>query len=257
MLHERRSKIIQMISTDRMVKVSELCELFNVSIETIRRDLEYLEKNGYLSRVYGGAIIKSAYGLEPEYSSREVKHLPEKTAIGERAAELIKDGDTIAIDVGTTTLEFAKALSEKKGITVLTNAIPVAIALSDNKDIRVIMLGGDVRGGECSTSGFLAEKSMDMFNVDKAIIGIGGITADEGITDYHIEEANLRRHIIDRAENVIGLADFSKFGVIAMNRICGVERVTTIVTDNKASQKIVSDIRNKGVNIIIADINNK
>ena len=172
MMHDRRNKIVQMISSTRMVKVSELIKTFNVSIETIRRDLEYLEDRGYLRRVYGGAVVKSMYGLEPDYSSREIKNYPEKVAIGQKAVELVDDGDTLVIDIGTTTLEFARALIGKKKITVITNAIKIAAALVDDENIRVIMLGGDVRKGELSTSGFLSENNMSLFNVDKVFLGI-------------------------------------------------------------------------------------
>lgn len=253
MLHDRRNKIVQMISSERMVKVNELTKIFNVSIETIRRDLEYLEERGYLNRVYGGAVVKSMYGLEPDYSTREIKHYAEKVAIGQKAIELVEDGDTIEIDVGTTTLEFARALKGKKKITVITNAIQIAMTLVDDENIRVIMLGGDVRKGELSTSGFLSENDMSLFNVDKVFLGIGGITIDGGVTDYHIEESNLRRHILERTHKVIGLADYSKFGVTAMNKVCNIEKIDIVVTDTKTDKYMISKIRNLGIKVIVAE----
>ncbi|WHH58116.1 DeoR/GlpR family DNA-binding transcription regulator [Petroclostridium sp. X23] len=254
MLHDRRNKIIQMISNERMVKVSDLIEIFNVSIETIRRDLEYLEKKGYLKRVYGGAVSKSMYGLEPEYSSREVRHYNEKYAIALKALELIDDGDIIEVDIGTTTLEFAKLLKGKKKVTVITNSMQIAMVLADDKDINVILLGGNVRGGEFSTSGFLSENSMDLFNVDKVILGIGGITIEGGITDYHIEETNLRRHAIGRTNKVIALGDHSKFGVTAMNKVCSLQKIDTIVTDNQTDKQMIAKLRSFGIKIFVADV---
>ncbi len=251
MLHERRAKIIQMVSEDRIVKVCNLVSLFNVSIETIRRDLEYLEKKGYVNRVYGGAVVKSMYGVEPEYSLREVKHYTEKVAIGKVAADLIDNGDTVIIDVGTTTLEFAKHIKGKKKITVITNAIQIAMELVDDSNIRVIMIGGDLRSGEYSTSGFLAENCINVFNIDKAILGVGGLTPGRGITDYHIEEGNLRRAFVERSEKIIALADYSKFGVTAMNNVCPTSRINTVVTDSKAPQKMLSEIKALGVNVIV------
>lgn len=253
MLHERRDKIVQMISMDRMVKVSDLTKIFNVSIETIRRDLEYLEEHGYLNRVYGGAVVKSMYGLEPAYSAREIKNYIEKVAIGQKAIEFVEDGDTIEIDVGTTTLEFARALKGKKRVTVITNALQIAMALVDDENIRVIMLGGDVRKGELSTSGFLSEDGIGLFNVDKVFLGIGGITLEGGITDYHIEESNLRRHILKRTNKVIGLADYSKFGVTAMNEVCDLKKLNVIITDTKTDKLMVADIRNLGIKCVIAE----
>lgn len=254
MMHDRRNKIVQMVTSDRMVKVSELIKTFDVSIETIRRDLEYLEDKGYLRRVYGGAVAKSMYGLEPSYSSREIKNYPEKVAIGQKTVELVDDGDTIAIDIGTTTLEFARALKGKRKVTVITNAIQIAAALVDDENIRVILLGGDVRKGELSTSGFLSENNISLFNVDKVFLGIGGITLDEGITDYHIEESNLRRQILKKTHKVIGLADYSKFGVIAMNKVCDADKINYIITDSKTDKLMISKFRTLGIKVLIADI---
>ena len=254
MLHDRRATIVQMITSERMVKVSDLIKTFNVSIETIRRDLKYLEDAGYIKRVYGGAVVKSMYGLEPDYSSREIKNYSEKVAIGRKTVELVDDGDTIVIDIGTTTLEFARALKGKKKVTVITNAIQIAAALVVDDNIRVIMLGGNVRKGDLSTSGFLSENDISLFNVDKIFLGIGGLTIEEGITDYHIEESNLRRHILKKTHMVIGLADFSKFGVIAMNKVCDIEKINFLITDDKTDKLMISKIRTLGIKVLIAEV---
>ena len=117
-------------------------------IETVRRDLEYLEERGSLARVYGGAVLPQPKAIEPEYEKREVKNLEEKKAIGEKALELVRDNDIIAIDIGTTTLEFARVLVGKRKLTVITNSMKIAMVLSADPNIRVIMLGGEVRSGE-------------------------------------------------------------------------------------------------------------
>ena len=206
MLQSRREKIAEMIQADRVLKVSDLMRQFDVSIETIRRDLEYLEKQGLLTRVYGGAVLNQKKGKEPLYEQREIKHYAEKAAIAQRAVELIEDGDVLGIDIGTTAREFAKALIGKKKVIVLTNSMPIAEILSEDENIRVIMLGGEVRKGEFSVSGFVAEQVMSRFNLDKYILGIGGLTVENGITDYHIEETNLRRVMLepegDRADGL-------------------------------------------------------
>lgn len=176
MLQSRREKIAEMIQADRVLKVSDLMRQFDVSIETIRRDLEYLEKQGLLTRVYGGAVLNQKKGKEPLYEQREIKHYAEKAAIAQRAVELIGDGDVLGIDIGTTAREFAKALIGKKKVIVLTNSMPIAEILSEDENIRVIMLGGEVRKGEFSVSGFVAEQVMSRFNLDKYILGIGGLT---------------------------------------------------------------------------------
>ncbi|MCI9229247.1 MAG: DeoR/GlpR transcriptional regulator [Dorea sp.] len=252
MLQERRKKIMEMLQEDEIVKVSELMHLFDVSIETIRRDLEYLEERGSLSRVYGGAVLPQPKAIEPSYEKREVKNFDEKKAIGEKAVELVQDNDIIAIDIGTTTLEFAKALVGKKRITVITNSMKIAMVLTVDPDIRVIMLGGEVRSGEFSVSGSLAVSDMNRFNTEKLFLGIGGLSLTKGLTDYHMEETNLRRIAIANTQKVIALADYSKIGVIAMNNVCGLEDMDILVTDSQADHSVMSKLQEMGIDVIVS-----
>ena len=139
MIYDRRKRIIAMLQRDGVVKVAKLMEIFQVSIETIRRDLEALEKLGVLTRVYGGAVAVKKRGIEPHIELRKTEHHDEKRGIGERAVDFVDDGDVIVIDLGTTTLEFAKALvGKKKNLTVLTNSIPVALTLSEDENVRTL-----------------------------------------------------------------------------------------------------------------------
>lgn len=253
MLHKRRSKIIQILSSERMVKIKNLAQIFDVSTETIRRDLSFLEENGYLDRVYGGAVVKSMYGLEPDYSSREIKHYKEKIGIAKKAIGLVNDGDIIGIDIGTTTLEFAKALKGKKKITVITNGMQIATTLASDSNIRVIMLGGEVRGGELSTSGFISENNIGLFNIDKFFLGIGGITVDGGVTDYNMQESNLRRHVLKHTDKVIGLADHSKFGVTAMNKVCPIKTLDIIVTDLATNKQMLSEMKENRIQVLVGN----
>ena len=250
MLQERRNKIMEILREDGIVKVSELMKLFDVSIETIRRDLEYLEEHGMLGRVYGGAVPVQPRATEPSYQTREIKHYKEKKAIGERAVELVKDEDVIAVDIGTTTLEFAKALVGKRRVTVIINSMKIAMVLSEDADIRVLMVGGEVRRGEFSVSGFLADNDMGHFITDKYFIGVGGLSLSKGITDYHLEESNLRRIVIKNTQKVIALADYSKIGAVAMNKICGLDQVDTLVTDSNVESFVVEGLRDNNVEVI-------
>jgi len=253
MTHDRRDAILELLETERMVKTQDLIDRFGVSNETIRRDLEALEKAGYLNRVYGGAVARVMNGMEPEYSNREVKNYKEKLLIAEKAVEFIEDGDTLIIDLGTTTLQFAKALRGNRRVTVVTNALPVAMELVNDPAIRVILLGGNLRSGELTTSGFLGEEGIGHFNVDKLILGIGGLTAEKGVTDYNIEEANLRRHFVKNCSKVIGLADHSKIGVTAMNNICKVNQLSMLITDAQSDKMTLAGLRAQGVKVIVAE----
>lgn len=252
MLQARRSQIVNKITEERMVKASNLMQEFNVSIETIRRDLEYLEKQGYLKRVYGGAVLEGLYSLEPTYEHREIINYDEKKAIAERTAQLINDDDTIFMDVGTTTLKVAHCLVTKKNLTVITNSSLIAHSLILNKTCRVILLGGEMRRGELSVSGFLCDANMQYFHANKAIIGVGGITIPGGITDYHTEEATNRRTMIKRVDKVIAVADYSKFGVTAMNSVCPLSKIHLLVTDWRTSSKVLDEYRSTGLNVCVA-----
>lgn len=248
---QRKDEIIRLISENKIVKANELAATFKVSMETIRRDLADLEKDGIIKRVHGGAVLNLNYSVEPDFFYREVKNFEEKILIGKKAASLVEDGDVIIIDIGTTTLEFAKFLKGKKNITVLTNSIKIALELMDEREITVIMLGGIVRKGEGTTSGYWAEEIIDRFYVEKLFLGVGCLTLENGVMDYHIEETNLRRHCINHAKQVIALADYTKFGSKALNQVCSLEQIDKLVTDNKADKKYIRKLREKGIDVIL------
>ena len=253
MLQKRRSEIIEKIKTQRMVKVADLVNEYQVSIETIRRDLEYLESAGYLRRVYGGAVIDGLLSQEPVYSHREVINYEEKSAIGIKTAELIEDGDTLFIDVGTTTLEVARNIKDKKDITVITNATLIANEMIKADRCRIILLGGELRPGELSVSGHICDNNLQNFYANKLIMGVGGISLQSGYTDYHVNEANTRRCMIERAGKIIAVADYSKFGVTAMNFVCPITRVEKLITDWSVPKETIKEFRENGINVTIAN----
>lgn len=257
LIHERLDKITRLIDSNGMVNASRLAKEFGVSIETIRRDLEYLESKGSLKRVYGGAIANVSKGIERDYTRRETLNIDEKSAIAQKTAEFIKDGDTIAMDLGTTMLEVAKYLGGKKDLTVITNSLPVGMELVKNKNTRVFMLGGDLRFGDFSTSGFLSCAGLSNFRVDKAIIGASGITVKNGVTDYHVEEANVRRKMIDISEQVIAVADHTKFGISTFIQVCKLSNVDIIVTDYKVSDSVVSVFSGLSTKLVVASSPNE
>lgn len=253
MVYDRREQIVTLLHRDGIVKVAELVKMFGVSIETIRRDLEDLERQGILKRVYGGAVAGKKRGLEPNIELRKTEHYEQKKAIGEKAAELVEDGDVIVIDLGTTTLELARALVGKKtSLTVLTNSIPIAVVLSQDSNIRVFLIGGEVRKGELSVSGNLADENIGMFQTDKVFLGVGGLTEKYGITDFHVEETPFRRISVSRTQKVLALADHSKFGITAMNVVCDVSGIDVLITDTGADPDAVQKFRNKGIEVICA-----
>lgn len=252
MVHERLDKIMKQIRSDGMVNASRLAKQFQVSVETIRRDLEALENQGELKRVYGGAISNVSKGVERQYTSREQLKIAEKRAIAHRTAELIKDGDTVVMDVGTTTLEVAKCLASKQQLTCLTNSLPVGMQMVKNENCRVFMLGGQLRSGDFSTSGFMADTGLENFRVDKAIIGASGVSIKNGVTDYHVEEAKVRRKMVEIAEQVILVADSSKFGVSTFIQVCSFENIDHIITDWQLDPEILKAFKAYPTQITVA-----
>ncbi|ARD48658.1 DeoR/GlpR family DNA-binding transcription regulator [Sporosarcina sp. P33] len=246
---ERYEIIIDLLHENKIVKVSELCKKFEVSIETIRRDLEYLEQKNKLKRIYGGAILKEEPALEPSYTKRYTEYTREKSHIGKETAKLVEDGDSLMIDLGTTTLEVARHLKEKKNLTIITNSMVIAEELVDVPTFRVILLGGILRPNELSLSGSISEQLIQNFTVDKTIIGAGGITADM-ISDYHLEEARVRRAMIESGRLVIAVSDHSKFGKKAFVKVCPTSQIDVMVTDNQLSHKTAQLYIDKGIEVI-------
>lgn len=243
--------ILDLLRQRRLVKTGDLAEQLAVSDETIRRDLERLERQGLVRRVHGGATVPAGTGLEPPYDSRAAINIDEKQRIGAVAASMVSDGDTLLIDIGTTTLEFAKCLRDKRDLTVLTNSMPTALELSTNSSAKVYLLGGLVRQGELSLSGFLTEAALKEFFVDKAFVGAGGLSAIEGLTDYHVAEAQVRRTMVARAREVIVLADHTKFGAVALTMVVPLRMIHKIITDGTVTESDIQTFAQQGVEVIV------
>ena len=248
---ERRTQIADLIAQQRTVSNAELMERFGISIETVRRDLDYLEQQGVLRKVYGGAVVNISLNSEPEYASRAKANHEQKNAIAKEAAKLICPGDTVYLGVGTTVQAMVQYMKNIGPITVFTNALRTAVELNEIKDCTVILPGGQLRAKELTLSGFPAEDNLRHFNVDKAFIGIGGITED-GITDFHIGEAQLHRQLVLNARQAIALADSSKLGLRAMNNVCALDQIGLVITDSNASKQSVKALQAAGTKVIVA-----
>ena len=231
---ERKRGIMERLRLEGRVKVADLAAEFAVSEETVRRDLELLGRDGLLKRVYGGAIAANSF--EPPYMQRLPVRHEEKRRIGIKAAKLLRDGDTIAIDVGTTALELAKAIRGLQRLTVLTNSLAVAAALMDSLTGgvftgKVIVIGGEMNPEQQSLTGVLSEWMMERFRVDKAFLSTGGITLEGGVSDYDLAESDMSRRFAEAARFTCVLADGSKLGRNAFVRIVPLERVDAIVSE--------------------------
>jgi DeoR/GlpR family transcriptional regulator of sugar metabolism len=249
---ERRQRIVEWIETEGSITVADLSRRFAVSEMTIRRDLRTLENEGLLRRVYGGAVSARGRGYEPPYLVRAAKQAQEKQRIGQRAAELVYDGDSIALDVGTTTLEIARCLKGKQNLTIITASLPVANELANRPGIRLIITGGILRDGELSMVGHLAERSLCEVHVDKAFVGIGGISLETGLTEFNLEDALVKRAMIACAAKCIVVTDSSKFGRTVFATVAPLSQVHTIVTDVDLDDGMASRLRAANVELILA-----
>ncbi len=252
--HERQKIILQLIAEKGSVTVAELCERFGVSDMTIRRDLSLLEKASLLRRIHGGAVSARGRSYEPPVLARIQEARPAKQAIGRFAARLVHEGNSIALDIGTTTLELARQLTRMRDITVLTNSLPIANILTDQPGIRLMLCGGIVRPGEHSMIGPVAEYTFSRFYVDTAFIGIGGVDLEAGLTEYNLEDAEVKRHMIHNSQRCILLTDSRKFGLKTFASVAPLSVVDEIVTDDGLDSDFRKRLEKMGITVHIVSV---
>jgi DeoR family transcriptional regulator, aga operon transcriptional repressor len=249
---DRQYQILQLVEQRQRISVAELCELFSISEATARRDLETLATQGRVQRVHGGAIALQKVPPELPILEREVEEADAKRRIGLAAAELVQDGETIFLGSGTTVQEVAKALRGRKGLTVLTNSLPVINALADAEGVSMIVLGGLLRQSELSFIGHITEQALAEVRADKVFIGTRAIDPEEGLSNQYLPETLTDRAILRAGREVIVVADHSKFGRVATARLAPIESVQVIVTDSGAPEEMLAEFRQRGVNVIAA-----
>jgi DeoR/GlpR family transcriptional regulator of sugar metabolism len=247
---ERRRKIISLLEERNSVLVPELSKIFNITEETVRRDLEKLEKDGFLKRTYGGAVINDSMNSELPLTIREVTNIEGKLAIGIKVAEYIKDGDTIMLDSSSTALQVARNIKDKRKITVITNSVKVVSELATAKDCNVISTGGNLRVNAMSFVGHMAENSIKNFNVDLAVICSKGIDIKKGITESNEMEAEVKKAMIEAADKTFLVGDFTKFNKVSFVKMLKIENVDMIFTDKKLTEEWEQYASSKNVELI-------
>lgn len=249
---ERYEKILNLFSKSTIVKVEDIMKAFDVSVETARRDLSYLEKQGVIKKIYGGATLVSKGITEPLSNERMSKNLAEKEAIGRKCSEFIDDGDSILIEIGTTTLQVAKFIKNKKNLTVMTNSIYVINELIGS-DINLYIIGGKIRHEERAISGAVSMFELDNFNITKAIIGAGAVSLENGISDYNIEESLIRKKIINRSKQSFLVADHTKFGFNSLVNVCPLSSMDLIITGQALDSKMKKTFEENDINVVYAE----
>ncbi len=248
---QRQKLILEYLTTRKLAQVVELSSAFDVSQATVRRDLMQMENEGIIRRIHGGALLIEDKTELPilHRSEQQAEH---KRRIGEMAAKLVQDGDTIIISSGTTTEAMVPFLASKTDLTVITNAINVAYRLTRYPHIAVIILGGWLRHSECSMLGHLTEQALHDLQAHKIFHGVFGIDTKNGLTGTHLQEVQTDRRIIEAARELIVLADHSKFAQLGPIRLAPLSAVSTVVTDTDAPDRDVQALRTQGITVIQA-----
>lgn len=249
---ERRKIIIEYLESHRSVSVTELCEILDVSDMTVRRDLRQLSDNGLIQRVHGGATLRQGRSYEPPYMTREASNRAEKEVIGRRAARMVREGMSLAIDVGTTTVELAQNLVNMSELTIITSSLRVANVLSDASNIRLILAGGVLRPHEMSMFGHITTSTYRGFQVDTAFTGVGGIDLDTGLTEFNLEDALVKQTIMQHAAQVVVVADSSKLHTTCFVNVAPIEAMDVLITDWKADADMINQLEARGVEVLIA-----
>jgi len=239
---ERRNKILQLVKSGQPVKVVELSILFNVSEATIRRDLQELENLGLLQRTHGGAVSPQL-NLELSFLDREVFHLDEKRQIALTAANMVKDGETILLDAGTTTREIARALCGKR-LTIATNSMDVAFIFAEEPAIEVLLLGGVWRKSINSLVGPVTNSILKLLCFDKFFLAANAVDNTLGASTHNLAEAETKRTMLQAAKKTILVVDHSKFEKKAFAKICSISEVSMIITDSGITSDTLDYLRN-------------
>ena len=249
---DRLREIVDRVQSQSSVRVVDLAQRFGVSGETIRRDLEQLEREGLIRRVYGGAVDAQQHAVRL-YRERELHRMAEKRAIGCLAASLVQDGDALIIDVGTTVRAFCDFLGGRRDLTVLTPSLQAAQAIKAATNARVLVTGGELQDDEAYLVGPAAEAMLAQYYANRAFISVGGISLDVGLTDFNEAEVQVRKTILRRAEQIVVLADSSKLGVRALSVICGLEKMDILVTDSQIHPDVRAQLEEVGVEVMVAE----
>lgn len=230
-VEERKAAIVDYVKAKKKAGVAELCEKFGVSSATIRNDLRDLEQNRLLVRTHGGVMVQGQARFEPAAADKSVQHAEEKRAIALAALRRVEDGDTLILDTGSTTLELAKLLDQRKNLTVLTNDLAIAALLEGHPSATVHLVGGVLRKGFHCTVGSGAVEALRNLTVDKAFMAANAFSPEKGASTPDLNQAELKRCMVAMATKVYFLIDSSKFGRNSFACFCSPEQIDCLVID--------------------------
>ena len=250
---ERRDAIARLVADIGRVRVDDLSERFGVSTVTIRKDLTVLEQGGRLVRAHGGALSAAGAGQERAFEIRKRLQRSAKDAIGRAAADMVRDGESIALDASTTAYAMARRLRARGGwlhLTVVTNGLRIALELAGVSGITVVMPGGFVRPEALSLVGPMGEGLLRQVNVSRAFLGATGFSVEAGLCDGTEGEAQIKRLLVEAATEVVGLIDHTKWSRTTLVTFCPTASIGTVVTDSPAPPAMTAALRSAGVHVI-------
>lgn len=257
LLEQRQEEIVQLLMKEKSVKTSTLCGLFATSRETIRRDLETLEGQGMLKRIHGGAMridpSPESNVIYTSFDQRRTEHSSNKEEIAEEAAEYIQEGQVIALDPGTTSLELARVIKGRfHKLTVVTNSLSIANELADAEGITLVLTGGIYDPEEKACFSDMATLIFSRINIDILFLTTCGISVNRGITYQRMEDLVVQERFMEASDETIVIADSSKLGMNSLVRMCGIERVSMIITDPSATAGQVAAFEEAGIDVVVS-----
>ncbi|MFY9782508.1 MAG: DeoR/GlpR family DNA-binding transcription regulator [Acidimicrobiales bacterium] len=246
----RRATIAEQLRVEGEASIVELAAHFGTSEMTIRRDLDFLEVEGLARRARGGAISVQSRSFEPPILQRAAHMADAKRRIGAAAASLLRENETVIIDVGTTTHELAKAIPDDLAITAITSSLVISTELTTKSRVKTIVTGGVVRHGELSMIGPRAQNSFADLNCDTVFLGVAGVSDVSGLTEYNLDDADVKRSALASGRRVIVLADASKLGSVAFITIAPINVVDLLITNASPDNAVIRRIKDHDVEVL-------
>jgi len=246
-MKQRHNKILQLLSKDHETSVMNLTESLSVSSVTIRQDLNFLEKEGLLRRVHGGAVLRDS----DDIANRLGVDYEKKLKIAKRAADFVAPGETVLIESGSVNAILARELVKKDSINILTTNIFIARQFRKNLEAKIIVIGGIYQHQSESMVGKITKICIDNINFSKAFIGIDGFTVETGFTSRDFFRAEVSTHIIQKCKDVYIVSDSGKFGREAIANICSPSEIKHVVTDNELLDQYLQALKSEGVDVVV------
>ena len=251
---ERRNLILTQLQKEKRLTVKELAQSLKVSEATLRSDLNIMEKDSLLTRTHGGAVLNESIPPANNFSDRAMRNIESKRSITKEAIKLITYKSSILLDASTTALELSHQLKNiDMRLTVVTNGLSTAIELKENPNLNVILMGGIARMGSMALEGPLGTDVLDKINIDIMFTSASGFTIEEGLTDFNVYEVELKKRMVNKADKVIALLDYTKIGKSSISSFATADEVDTIITDTGIPETMLRELSAHKIQVVVSE----